>query len=68
MGRPDLGVAGGGRRLQGRRQGRLRLGCRVERVHDTSIRISGVIKMLVVLFNAVKVESVPLNSSEFSRR
>ena len=64
MSRPDLGVAGGGRRLQGRCQGRLRLGCRVERVHDTSVQgqrgPKGPVKMLVGLFNAVKVESVPL--------
>ena len=38
---PDLGVAGGAGRLQGRCQGRLRLGCRVERVHDTSVRVRG---------------------------
>ena len=38
MSGPDLGVAGGCRRLQGRCQGRLRLGCRVKRVHDTSIQ------------------------------
>src|SRR5271166_362034 len=71
MSRPDLRVAGGGRRLQCRCQGRLRLGCRVERVHDTSIQglkgLRGLSKMLVPMFNAVKVESVPLNSDKFSQ-
>ena len=64
MSGPDLRVTGGRRRLQRRRQGRLRLGCRVERVHDTSVS-RYVRKMLVALYNAVKVESVPLNSSRF---
>ena len=65
-----MGSAGGGGRLQSRGQGRLRLGGRIERVHDTSISGSGGLdgppKMLVVFYNAVKVESVPLKFDEFS--
>jgi hypothetical protein len=52
--------------LQRRSQGRLGFGRRIKRVHDTSLSVyrgpqQRALEMLVVLFNAVKVESVPLN-------
>ena len=63
VGGTDLRVAGGGGRLQRRGQRRLGLGRRVERVHDTSVQSERSEKMLVAMFNVVKVESVPLNFS-----
>ena len=49
-------------------QRRLGLGGRVERIHDTSdLSVESLKKMLVVLTNTVKVESVPLNFNFFPR-
>ena len=66
VGGHDLRVARGGGRLQRRGQRRLGLGRRVERVHDSSVPSRRDGKMLVVMFNAVKVESVPLNFNLFA--